>query len=111
MESIRNVVSQLDPSNRPTLHVFCVQDGKLSVVGLRDVELDDKVAIVLLTLLTAVPAKTRDKDRLTNAAMGVPHLPVLPSGVKLGRGMNTFTALLKCVVTISQQCVTIGTCQ
>ncbi len=78
-----DVVSELDPCHGPSVHVLGVKDGKLCAVGLRDVEHDDHVAIVLLPMLTAVQAKPRDKDGLTHAAMGIPHLSVLSLGVEL----------------------------
>ena len=83
MEAIRYVVLELDPSDGTVLHFHGVQYHKLSAVRLGDIQHDQDEAIILFTLSPAFPSQTRDEHWLSNATMGVPHLPLLVLGIIL----------------------------
>lgn len=84
MEPIGNVVLELDASQGAFIHPLCIQHHKLSAVCLGHVELHEDKAIVFCSFTATGPSETWDKDRLTHASMGVPHLPLLMLGVMLG---------------------------
>ena len=83
VETVGDVMLELDPSQRALVHSLGIQDHVLRAVGLRHVELDQDVAIVLIPHLTALPAQSGHKYRLPHHAVGVPHLTVLVFGVIL----------------------------
>lgn len=89
METVRDVVLQLDASQRPLVHLLSVQHHKLCAVCLWDIELYQHKAVILLPLRAALPAQPRHKDRLTDNPVGIPHLPLLVLGVMLEGGGNT----------------------
>jgi len=69
MEAIRDVVGQLDPHQRPAIHMLSVQDNKLRAVGLGEVELHKNKAVVLLASPPTVPAVFGDEHRLSDYAV------------------------------------------
>lgn len=69
VETIRNVVPELDTSQGARIHPLGIQDHKLSAVGLRDVELHQDKPVVLLTFNGALPAQPRHEDGLTHTAV------------------------------------------
>lgn len=83
MEAKRNMVLQLDSGYRTTVQPVGIQHYKLSGVGLRNVELSNDVAIILLALLPGVPAQPWDKHWFTDTPMRVPHLPFFLLHIKL----------------------------
>ena len=88
MEAVRNVMSQLDPHQRPAINVLSVQDHKLRAVGFREVELHENEAVIFLAFPPTVPAVPGDEHRLPHDAVGVPHLPLLPETVILWGGRS-----------------------
>ena len=77
MEAIRYVVLQFYPSHWSLINMLSIEDGKLSGVFLRDVQLNNNIAIIFLTNKPGLPAMTWYKHWLPEASMRVPHLSVL----------------------------------
>ena len=83
METVGDVVLELDPGHGSAVDVFRIKDDKLCTVELWHVQLHNNKAVILVSLLPAVPAPPRDEDGLAHAPVGVPDLPLLTLGVVL----------------------------
>ena len=82
----RNVVLKPYPCQRPPIDMPSIENGKLSLVCLRNIELDQNITIVLVPFTPAGIAVARDKDRLSYAAVRVPHLTRALFGIVLEGG-------------------------
>ena len=87
VEAVGDVVLELDAGQRSPVHPLGVQDDVLGAVGLGDVELDQDVAVVLVSLLAGPPAQAGHEDWLAHHTVGVPHLARLVLRVVL-QGRN-----------------------
>ena len=83
MEPIGYVMLQFDPCQWTLVNLPCIQNHKLSAVGLWGVELYQHIAIIFSTHFMTPPAKTRNKHWFTDTAMGVPDLAVFMMHVML----------------------------
>ncbi len=83
MKAIWNMVLELDPSQRSLVNVLGIEDSKLTDMLARNVEHDQYIAIIIISLIDGGPAKTRDKNRLTHNAVRIPNLASLTLQVML----------------------------
>ena len=83
MKSIWNVMLEFDSCQWTFANVLCIQNHKFRAVGLGNIELYKDIAIIFITGFTASQTKTGNKDRLTDTAVGVPHLAMLMQHVVL----------------------------
>ncbi len=60
-----------------------IEDSKLTNMLVRDIEHDQHIAIVIISLVNGGPAQSRDENRLSHASVRVPHLATLTLQVML----------------------------
>ena len=85
VEAVRNVMPQLDASDRSLAHSLSIQHNELCAVGLRNVELDKHKPIVLFTFTPTLQTEAWHKYRFPHTAMGIPYLPLPTLTVVLQR--------------------------
>ena len=83
METVRHVVLQFDASQRAAPKVLCVQQTELGDVLFRHVQLHDDEAIILVPSSGGAVAEPGEEHGLPDAAVRIPHLPLLAARVKL----------------------------
>ena len=83
METIRNMVFQLDPSQGSVPKILSVQQTEFCHVLLWNIQLYNDVAIILIPSSPGVVAESGNEHWFTNTAMGVPSLPDFSLRIKL----------------------------